>query len=90
MNSRNKFSLGVIGGLTGLSALLFKYLVSMRLTVDEQTAHSNGDKILQSGTNIAVFTAHPDDLEFLMGGSIKLLTSQGLKVTMIDVSDGEK
>ena len=36
MNSRHKFALGVIVGLTGLSALLFKYLVSMRLTVDEQ------------------------------------------------------
>lgn len=33
--------------------------------------------------------AHPDDLEFACGGTIALLASQGYKVGMIDLTDGE-
>lgn len=90
MSPRKNLYRGVIVALGGLSILLFKRLISLKLTVDVQTAVSAGERLLQSGTNIALVTAHPDDLEFFMGGTIKLLTSQGVKVTMIDVSDGEK
>ena len=39
--------------------------------------------------DVLVFTAHPDDAELSMGGTIAKLTSAGLKVGIIDLSKGE-
>ncbi len=40
-------------------------------------------------TDVLVFTAHPDDAELAMGGTIALLTSSGFTVGVIDLSQGE-
>ena len=39
--------------------------------------------------DVLVFTAHPDDAELSMGGTIARFTSQGLKVGIIDLTKGE-
>ena len=40
-------------------------------------------------TDVIVFGAHPDDAELAMGGTIAKLTSSGLKVGLIDLTQGE-
>jgi bacillithiol biosynthesis deacetylase BshB1 len=39
--------------------------------------------------DVLVFAAHPDDAELSMGGTIAKLTSNGVKVGIIDLSKGE-
>ncbi len=39
--------------------------------------------------SIVVVGPHPDDQELAMGGTIALLASQGHRVTLVDVTDGE-
>jgi len=39
--------------------------------------------------DVMVISAHPDDAEVQMGGTIALLTEQGLKVLLVDLCDGE-
>ena len=39
--------------------------------------------------DVLVFAAHPDDAELSMGGTIAKLTSNNLKVGMIDITEGE-
>jgi bacillithiol biosynthesis deacetylase BshB1 len=39
--------------------------------------------------DVLVFAAHPDDAELSMGGTIAKLTSNNLKVGMIDLTEGE-
>jgi len=40
-------------------------------------------------TDILIIAAHPDDAELSMGGTIARLTSNGLKVGVIDLTQGE-
>ena len=40
-------------------------------------------------TDVIVFGAHPDDAELAMGGTITKLTSNGIKVGLIDLTQGE-
>lgn len=40
-------------------------------------------------TDVIIFGAHPDDAELAMGGTITKLTSNGLKVGLIDLTQGE-
>ena len=39
--------------------------------------------------DVMVISAHPDDAEVQMGGTIALLTDQGLNVLLVDLCDGE-
>ena len=47
--------------------------------------------IIRSKMNldVLIFTAHPDDAELAMGGTIALMTSGDIKVGVIDLSQGE-
>lgn len=90
MKSPKKAYIPLIGGAALLSGLYLKHLLEMKLTVNPQKAIYNGQKILRAGSNILAFTAHPDDLEFLMGGTLKILADMGHNVTIVDVTDGEK
>lgn len=40
--------------------------------------------------HFAVFMAHPDDAEFLVGGSVAKWTSEGHKVTYVLITNGDK
>ena len=39
--------------------------------------------------DVLVIAPHPDDAELGMGGTIALMRSQGLKVGILDLTDGE-
>lgn len=39
--------------------------------------------------DVLIFTAHPDDAELAMGGTIALMTSNNISVGVIDLSQGE-
>jgi len=39
--------------------------------------------------DVMIISAHPDDAEVQMGGTIALLTEQGMKVLLVDLCDGE-
>jgi bacillithiol biosynthesis deacetylase BshB1 len=39
--------------------------------------------------DVLIFTAHPDDAELAMGGTIALMTISGIRVGVIDLSQGE-
>ena len=39
--------------------------------------------------DVIIFSAHPDDAEVQMGGTIALLTGQGMRVLLVDLCDGE-
>ena len=39
--------------------------------------------------DVIVISAHPDDAEVQMGGTIALLTGQGMRVLLVDLCDGE-
>ena len=39
--------------------------------------------------DVMVISAHPDDAEVQMGGTIALLTGQGKRVLLVDLCDGE-
>ncbi|WP_051534299.1 PIG-L deacetylase family protein [Desulfitibacter alkalitolerans] len=79
-----------VGGLAVLSGLYLKRLFAMKLSVGEKIALYNGEKILNTYKNILAFSAHPDDLEFFAGGTLALLTGRGYRVTVVDITDGEK
>jgi len=40
-------------------------------------------------TDVIIFGAHPDDAELAMGGTISKITSSGLSVGLIDLTQGE-
>ena len=39
--------------------------------------------------DVVAVAAHPDDLEITCGGTLAMLTSQGYKVAIIDLTTGE-
>ena len=91
MHSRQKRRMWVaLGGAALLTGVYVRRLASMRLKVVAGEALQNGDRMLASGKNVLAVTAHPDDLEIFMGGTLKLLSEQGCRVTVIDVTNGEK
>lgn len=79
-----------VGSVAALSTLYIRRKIDMRLVVNEKEAIYNGFKILQDAGKVLAFTAHPDDLEIFMGGTLRLLSARGSHVTVVDVTDGEK
>jgi LmbE family N-acetylglucosaminyl deacetylase len=77
-------------GLAAATIYYIKKLIKITFTVEMDEAIANGKYFLENSQNVLAFTAHPDDLEFLMGGTLKLLSSKGCKVTVVDVTSGEK
>ncbi|MTI96713.1 MAG: PIG-L family deacetylase [Firmicutes bacterium] len=53
-------------------------------------AQEAGRIILQGGQRVLVFTAHPDDVELLAGGTLRRLHQLGSPITVVDATDGEK
>lgn len=70
--------------------LYLSYLLSIRLYVSKQEAVYNGFELMNQCGRILAVTAHPDDLEIFMGGTLKLLSRRKREIHVIDVTDGEK
>ena len=49
-----------------------------------------GRIMLDSGTRILAFSAHPDDLELFAGGILRRLHQEGHEITVVTATDGEK
>lgn len=67
----------------------FGWLLRVTLTVPPTQALASGDKLLHSRKVLAL-VAHPDDLEWYIGGTLRRLASNGAQVQVIVASDGEK
>ncbi len=77
--------------LAALSSVLYvKHLSSIKLGVNEKEAVYNGFNLLNFKGKVLAVTAHPDDLEIFMGGTLKILSERNLEIHVIDVTDGEK
>jgi LmbE family N-acetylglucosaminyl deacetylase len=53
-------------------------------------ALQSGHELLRRPWRVLAFTAHPDDLEFFAGGTIRLLARAGSQITAAVLTDGEK
>ncbi len=60
-----------------------------QLTVSPEKALANGRHLLRGRTVLAV-AAHPDDLEWYVGGTLRRLSDEGARVHVIVASFGEK
>lgn len=72
------------------SALYVKYKSAVKLTVSDKEAIYRGFNLLNFKGRVLAITAHPDDLEIFMGGTLKLLSERKLEIHVIDVTDGER
>lgn len=60
-----------------------------QLTVKPNAALSAGQDLLSTKVVLAI-VAHPDDLEWYIGGTLKRLSDNGANVQVVVASDGEK
>ena len=57
---------------------------------NEAARRAQGDLLLSTGTRLLAFAAHPDDLEYYIGGSLAAYTARGGHVTAVLATDGER
>lgn len=74
-------------GLALVAALFL--ILRVRLTVPPQTALAAGRELLRDKTVLAV-VAHPDDLEWYLGGTLRRLANAGANVQVVVATNGEK
>lgn len=67
----------------------FGWILRTQLTVSPLQAKENGNELLRARTVLAL-VAHPDDLEWYVGGTLKRLADSGAQVQVIVASDGER
>lgn len=60
------------------------------LTVERAQAIANGEELVKNAKRVLVVTAHPDDAEWWVSGTLRLLAKQGATIHLIIASDGEK
>ena len=46
--------------------------------------------LFKKGTRVAIVTAHPDDAEFFLGGTLTRLGAAGVDITLIVCTNGDK
>jgi LmbE family N-acetylglucosaminyl deacetylase len=58
--------------------------------VPKETVQFPADRFLAKGTRVAIVTAHPDDAEFYLGGTLTRLAKTGADIQLIVCTDGDK
>lgn len=53
-------------------------------------AYQEGQALIEHPYRVLAITAHPDDLEFFAGGTIKRMINSGSQITALVLTDGEK
>ncbi len=53
-------------------------------------ALSQGELLVSTARRVLAFTAHPDDLEFFCGGTLRRMALAGSRITAVVLTDGEK
>ncbi len=72
-----------------LVLLGFGWLLQVRLTTAPAQALAQGQQLL-AAKRVLALVAHPDDLEWYVGGTLHLLANAGADVEVIVASDGEQ
>lgn len=82
-------SLAILAGL--IAAIVGPLALELRteLAAPQQDAVNSGNDILALRKVVAV-AAHPDDLEWYMGGTLRRLSDAGARVRVVVASSGEK
>lgn len=57
--------------------------------ISRRLAIQQGNHLLQTGTRLVAFGAHPDDLEYYVGGSLYRYAQRGGQVTAVIATSGE-
>ncbi len=56
----------------------------------EAARRARGDLLLSTGNRLLAFAAHPDDLEYYIGGSLAAYAARGGRVTAVLATDGDR
>src|ERR1700753_350344 len=85
-------ALGLVGGMAAFYAYQPQRVdffptpaPSPKPRVDPDSA-----QLFRKGTRVAVVSAHPDDTEFFIGGTLTKLHEAGVKILIIVCTDGDK
>ncbi len=74
------------GKLTWVEGLAERFLAPE----NPPLALAQGELLVNSPRRVLALTAHPDDLEFFAGGTLRRLALAGSQITAVVLSDGEK
>ncbi|MBY6275938.1 PIG-L deacetylase family protein [Symbiobacterium thermophilum] len=55
-----------------------------------ELARAQGELLVSTPRRVLAFTAHPDDLEFFCGGTLRRMALAGSRITAVVLTDGEK
>lgn len=73
-------------------AILYLYLSweTSPITGDPETLRAASEDLVSVPRRVLVVAAHPDDVEWYVGGTLLRMTSAGSQVTLIIATDGER
>lgn len=57
---------------------------------DNPWVDPESDRLFSAGTRVAIVTAHPDDSEFYLAGTLTQLGESGARISLIVATDGDK
>jgi LmbE family N-acetylglucosaminyl deacetylase len=82
----------IFGGLYRLGRQPWVEAFTSRYIAPEHPplALAQGELLVRSPRRVLALTAHPDDLEFFCGGTLRRMALAGSRITAVVLSDGEK
>jgi LmbE family N-acetylglucosaminyl deacetylase len=92
MKRRRRLVLGLVGfglGVAAISTALKRMEQQIRPPHPRLALRSGRLLLSRPPRRALVITAHPDDLELLLGGTLALLSQSGTELTVVDLTDGE-
>lgn len=91
MRRRYRVTLRVAAGIALAGVGAYRLALKAVSAVHPHLAAKAGIRLLAHPPRRAIaVTAHPDDLELLLGGTLARLVSLGTELTVVDLTDGEK
>ena len=64
--------------------------IPLRVPVHNPRVDPDSALLFKKGTRVAIVTAHPDDAEFFLGGTLTRLSAAGADITLIVCTNGDK
>lgn len=96
MNKANRQRVYIYGGLVaGMSAGYFFQpvridLIPRRVPANRPAVDPDSSTLFHEGTRVVLVTAHPDDAEYYLGGTLLKLAQAKAKVWLVVCTDGDK
>lgn len=91
---RQRILFGMLGlGLAGLAAVSWapwRYDLIPRTLPPPERVDPNTAKLFAPGAKVLLITAHPDDAEFYLGGTLSKLADAGAEIRLVLITDGDK